>query len=186
MVHEVSCQAVHELSSQAAHKLSSQAIHMLSGHPALNPISDKCRLTWYVVALNTARIFEFFVECLCSGLWSSCFRVFPPPLILYFSSFHCFISLTGAWNGGSWLGCRDLPAMGAVFYLGAGWPWWKPLRIPGSHLPLKQGSWLIDLSSFFGLSQCIPCSPSWRFCTTLITSCKSPILLQLVIYLILG
>ena len=25
--------------------------------------------------------------------------------------------LTGAWNGGSWLGCRDLPAMGAVFYL---------------------------------------------------------------------
>ena len=51
----------------------------------------------------------------------------------------------GAWNGGSWLGCRDLPAMGAVFYLGAGWPQWKPLGIPGTHLPLKRGSWLIIL-----------------------------------------
>ena len=56
--------------------------------------------------------------------------------------FHCFISMTGAWNGGSWLGCGNLPAMGAVFYLGAGWPQWKPLGIPGTHLPLKRGSWL--------------------------------------------
>ena len=32
--------------------------------------------------------------------------------------------------------------MGAVFYLGAGWPQWKPLGIPGTHLPLKPGSWL--------------------------------------------
>ena len=32
--------------------------------------------------------------------------------------------------------------MGAVFYLGAGWPQWKPLGIPGTHLPLKRGSWL--------------------------------------------
>ena len=59
-----------------------------------------------------------------------------------FSPFHCFISVTGAWNGGSWLGCGDLTAMGAVFYLGAGWPQWKPLGIPGTHLPLKRGSWL--------------------------------------------
>ena len=43
---------------------------------------------------------------------------------------------------GSWLGCGDLPAMGAVFYLGADWPQWKPLGIPGTHLPLKQGSLL--------------------------------------------
>jgi len=35
-----------------------------------------------------------------------------------------------------------LPAMGAVFYLGAGWPQWKPVGIPGTHLPLNQGSWL--------------------------------------------
>ena len=32
--------------------------------------------------------------------------------------------------------------MGAVFYRGAGWPQWKPLGIPGTHLPLKRGSWL--------------------------------------------
>ena len=49
-----------------------------------------------------------------------------------------------AWNGGSWLGCGDLPAMGAVFYLGAGWPQWKPLDIPGTHLPLKRGSGLTN------------------------------------------
>ena len=101
-----------------------------------------------MVALYTARICEFFAERLCSGLWSSSFSVFPPP-IRYFSSFHCFISVIGAWNGGSWLGCGDLPAMGAVFYLGAGWPQWKPLGIPGIHLSLKQGSWLIFVFVFF-------------------------------------
>ena len=94
-----------------------------------------------MVALYTARICEFFIERLCSGLWSGSFSVFSPSHP-YFSSFHCFISVTGAWNGGSWLGCGDLPAMGAVFYLGAGWPQWKPLGIPGTHLPLKRGSWL--------------------------------------------
>ena len=45
--------------------------------------------------------------------------------------------LMGAWNGGSWLGCGDLPAMGAVFYLGAGWPQRKPLDTSGTHLPFK-------------------------------------------------
>ena len=40
-------------------------------------------------------------------------------------------------------GLRDLPAMGAVFYLGVGWPQWKPLDIPGTHPPLKRGSGLI-------------------------------------------
>ena len=79
------------------------------------------------------RIFEFFIERLCSGLWSGCFSIFPPTPIPYVSSFHCFISLTGAWNGGSWQGCGDLPAMGAVFYLGAGWPQWKPLGIYPRH-----------------------------------------------------
>ena len=48
--------------------------------------------------------------------------------------------MTGAWNGDSWLGCGDLPAVGAVFYLGAGRPQWKPLGIPGTHLPLKRGN----------------------------------------------
>ena len=71
----------------------------------------------------TARICEFFVERLCSGLWGVSFSVFPPP-IPYFSSFHGFISMTLACNGGSTLGCGDLPAMGAVFYLEASWPRW--------------------------------------------------------------
>ena len=69
-----------------------------------------------------------------------------PPRISYLSSFHCFISVTGAWNDGSWLRCGELPAMGAVFYLGAAWSQWKPLSIPGTHLPLKPGSWLIKKS----------------------------------------
>ena len=45
-----------------------------------------------------------------------------------------------AWNGSSWLGCGDWPAMGAVVYLGAGWPQWKPLDIPGTHLPLSEAA----------------------------------------------
>ena len=45
--------------------------------------------------------------------------------------------LTGAWNGGSWLGCGDLPAMGIIFYLGAGSQQWKPLDTLGNHLPFK-------------------------------------------------
>ena len=121
---------------------TSLAVKQLMSLAASSGQSHKFRLTWYVVALYTARICKFFVKHLCSGLWSSSFSVFPPSHP-YFSSFQCFISVTGAWNWGSWLGCRDLPAMGAVFYLGAGWPQWKPLVIPGTHLPLKQGSWLI-------------------------------------------
>ncbi|CAH3022608.1 unnamed protein product [Porites evermanni] len=46
--------------------------------------SHKCRLTWVVVALYTARICEFFIEHLCSGLWSGSFSVFPPPPIPIF------------------------------------------------------------------------------------------------------
>ena len=71
----------------------------------------------------------------------------PPPSspIPYFSSFHCFISEMGAWNGGSWLRCWDLLAMGAVFYLGDGWPQWKTLGIQGTYLPLicTFSKWLI-------------------------------------------
>ena len=70
------------------------------------------------------------MEPLCSGLWSSCFSVSPP--------FHPLLTgVTGAWSGGSWLGCGELPAMGAVFYLGAGWPQWKPLGIPDTQLSLQ-------------------------------------------------
>ena len=78
----------------------------------------------------------------CSGSFS----VFPPSHPLFFLPSTVFISVTGAWNRGSWLGCEDLPAMEAVFYLGAGWPHWKPLGIPGTLLPLKRGIWVIILS----------------------------------------
>ena len=55
------------------------------------------------------------------------FSIFPLPPIPYFSSFHCFISVTGAWNGDSWLGSGDLSAMGEVFYPGlAGYPRYPP------------------------------------------------------------
>jgi len=85
-------------------------------------------LLWVIVQWSVGRFYLF--------------SVFPPP-IPYFSSFHCFISVTAcAWNGGSWLCWGDLPAIGTVFYLGAGWPPWKTLGIPHTHLPLKQGSWL--------------------------------------------
>ena len=36
---------------------------------------------------------------------------------------------------------------GQFFYLGAGWPQWKPLGILGTHLPLKRGSWLTEIYS---------------------------------------
>ena len=41
---------------------------------------------------------------------------------------------------------------GQFFYLGAGWPQWKPLGIPGTHLPIKRDSWLTGfvLSFFYG------------------------------------
>ena len=39
--------------------------------------------------------------------------------------------------------------MGAVFYLGAGWPQWKLLGIPGTHRPLKRRSWLNRFESIF-------------------------------------
>ena len=48
--------------------------------------------------------------------------------------------LMGAWSGGSWLGCGHLPAMGTVFYLGAGCQQWKPLDTPGTHLSFKRYS----------------------------------------------
>ena len=39
--------------------------------------------------------------------------------------------------GGSWLGCSVVPAMGALFSLGAGCQKWKPLDILGTQPPLS-------------------------------------------------
>ena len=85
-----------------------------------------------------------FKELALLGFWVKRFgallatvvRILPPHPSSFFPPLILSV-LTGTWNGGSWLGCGDLPAMGAVFYLGAGWPQWKPLDIPGTHLPLK-------------------------------------------------
>ena len=84
-------------------------------------------------------------SCFCSVPWDvdSSGPGLPPALSPSFplrSGMHQ-LGVGMAWNGGSWLGCGDLPTMGAVFYLGAGWPQWKPLGIPGTHRPLKQGRW---------------------------------------------
>ena len=63
--------------------------------------------------------------------------------------------------------------MGAVFYIGAGWPQWKPLGIPGTHLPLKRGSWLTHnpgqnylrkFSPSCPLSYGTKLFPKWRLC----------------------
>ena len=63
----------------------------------------------------------------------------PPSLPLFLSTvFQCdgclFLSLV---RGGSWLGCSVVPAMGALFSLGAGCQKWKPLDIPGTQPPLS-------------------------------------------------
>ena len=56
-----------------------------------------------------------------------------PPPSLFFPLFF-FLSLV---RGGSWLGCSVVPAMGALFSLGAGCQEWKPLGIPGTQPPLS-------------------------------------------------
>ena len=94
------------------HKLSGQVVHKLSGQVAHATIRE----------------------------WSGLFSVFPPSHPLFFLPSTVSSGVMGAWNGGSWLGYVDLPAMGAVFYLGGGWPQWKPLGIAGTYLPLKQGT----------------------------------------------
>ena len=45
-----------------------------------------------------------------------------------------FLSLV---RGGSSLGCSIVPAMGALFSVGAGCQKWKPLDIPGTQPPLS-------------------------------------------------
>ena len=62
----------------------------------------------------------------------------PSPLFLstvFFSVMGaCFLSLV---CGGSWLGCSDVPAMGALCSPRAACQKWKPLDIPGTQPPLS-------------------------------------------------
>ena len=46
--------------------------------------------------------------------------------------------------------------MGAVVYLGAGWPQWKPLDIPGTHLPFSEAAGLLILRSNRYVTKVVP------------------------------
>ena len=65
-----------------------------------------------------------------------------PPTLPFFSFFPLIFQCDGCLflslvRGGSWLGCSVVPAMGALFSLGAGCQKWKPLDIPGTQPPLS-------------------------------------------------
>ena len=104
---------------------------------------DRGRLGRVVILTLTVGVALSRLKPFAHARWKRlhCRLASSPHPIPYFSSFYCFISVTVAWNGGSWLDWGDLPAMGAVCYPGDGWPQWKPLGIPDTHLPLKRGSW---------------------------------------------
>ena len=105
--------AVHKLSGQVAHKLSGQAAHELIRHPVVNPTSAGSHGMWYLCTLLGSASSSSSVCAVVSGevhLGSS-----PLPSLFFFLplSHQC----DGCLEWGSWLGCGDLPAMGAVFYL---------------------------------------------------------------------
>lgn len=76
-------------------------------------------------------VFMHIVNSLCSGI-----PPLPPPLPLFFFSFPT--DIVCPWRGDPWLGCRVVPATGALFNLGAGRQKWNPLDIPGTQPPLSK------------------------------------------------
>ena len=76
-------------------------------------------------------VFMHIVHSLCSGI-----PPLPPPLPLFFFSFPT--DIVCPWRGDPWLGCRVVPATGALFNLGAGHQKWNPLDIPGTQPPLSK------------------------------------------------
>ena len=104
--------------------------------------------------------FVFQSGCLSSPEWFGAVVFEHSPTLIVFFLFSIPLSwsvLTGASNGGSWLGCTDLPAMGAVFYLGAGWAQRKPLDTPGTHLPFKRGSGQLGTGCLKVVISCLSC-----------------------------
>ena len=75
------------------------------------------------------------MHSLCSGI---------PPLphpfgfLLFFFPFSLISYVKSPWHGDPWLGCRVVPATGALFNLGAGRQKWNPLDIPGTQPPLNK------------------------------------------------
>ena len=74
-----------------------------------------------------------------SGSDSSCQGLWLPPAMRALGSGLLLVSpeVHSAWCGGSWLCCGDCKAMGTFTYLGAGRSQWRPLDIPGTHIPLS-------------------------------------------------
>ena len=72
--------AVKRFTSLAVKWFTSVAVKRFTSVAVKRPM---CRLTWCVVALNTARICEFFIERLCSGLWSGSFSVFSSFIVIF-------------------------------------------------------------------------------------------------------
>ena len=62
----------------------------------------------------------------------------------------------GAWKGGSWLRCGDLPPMRMVFYLRTGWQNCEPLDTPGIHLS----------------HVCLPNTCKKLYCGSLVVTCR--------------
>ena len=126
---------VHKLSSQVVHKLSGQAAHELSGHPAVNPKSAGSHGLWLLCTrLGSASSSLNVCAVVCGAVHLASSSSSHP----YFSSFHCFIIVTGAGMGAhGWVVGICQPW--GQFSI---WPQWKLLGIPGTHLLLKRGSWL--------------------------------------------
>ena len=47
-------------------------------------------------------------------------------------------------------GLRELPAMGVLYCLGAGWSQWRPLDIHGTHLPYSTMQLLNNIKTTLG------------------------------------
>ena len=99
--------AVKRFTSLAVKRFTSVAVKRFTSVAVKRPMSGqyhKCRLTWYVVALYTARICEFFIERLCSGLSSGSFSVFSSFIVIFGAAvlqrvFSCILFLSTILQG---------------------------------------------------------------------------------------
>ena len=64
------------------------------------------------------------------------------------SRLHCYLCLMAAWETawGLMAGLQGLPAIGVLYWQGAGWSQWRPLDIPGFHLPCSTMQLLTDFT----------------------------------------
>ena len=95
---------------------------------------------WDIVALLQPGLLSFFsgFRSDCVGVEQFLAVVLAPPTLPSMSPLPLIHQCDGAWNGGSWLGCGDFPAMGAAFYLAAGWLQWRRLDTPSNHFQFSE------------------------------------------------